>query len=578
MQTDNTRLVIAGRYPLINAAEGSVVTKRLSLFEDDEAVDFLVEYLKVAEFSTEDYQVFLSKFPQAERLLQEFQYSLEAERIGVRMYEFPNGYRKELGEEIWQALKNKVPVKQEKELLDALKLTQDELTTVIELAKRRPIYLALFMDWVRFSKAEPGNLVREVQSIGEEEAKRELFENTILEWLWNDPDKQKYIYYMTVAYRRMTAEIMQHLTGDSPEHCEKILLEDIRHFSFTKYKKDEEKGDVVLLHDEMRDLIKKRWQNEIDPDQEQKKEILNKLIRYYEENLLSPDYILTDFSCRRLEQQDIPKGIIDKIKNIDLLYFSEDDFVSDLQNQGGLTQDERDNYSPEIIKAAAQEVSQEKREVYKPELIEYAFMLDADSGVQRFCDEFDIAMEDGRSSYAGLLGRETEFCCAQYGASLTSELEVNLREVQYYIDGNEDAVRQALAIINSVNKRQQDDASWKGSLLFGKFKLWEGIAYFWLDKFDKAILLLKEAKGIFIAYENQEDQTFFALNWIGYTYYRKADFDEAESWMKQSLNESSGFLGKRSGRRYKKKKEFPSTYSVCLRQPCHAVSLYREVY
>ncbi|MCI5130182.1 MAG: hypothetical protein D3904_01375, partial [Candidatus Electrothrix sp. EH2] len=281
LQTDNTRLVIAGRYPLINAAEDSVVTQELSLFEENEAIDFLLEYLKVAEFSTDEYQAFLRQFPHAESLLQDFQYPLEAGQIGVRMYEFPNGHRKELGEEVWQVLQNRVPVKQKKELLDALQLTHDELMTVIALAGSRPIYLALFMDWIRFSKGEPGKLVREVQNIDEEEAKRELFENTILEWLWKDKSKRKYIYYMTVAYRRMTAEIMQHLTGDSPEQCKK-MLEDIRHFSFTKYKKDEEKGDVVLLHDEMRDLIKKRWQNRMDPDQRQKNGILEKLICYYE--------------------------------------------------------------------------------------------------------------------------------------------------------------------------------------------------------------------------------------------------------------------------------------------------------
>ena len=557
LQTDNTRLVIAGRYPLINAAEGSVVTKSLFLFEDGEAIDFLAEYLKIAEFSKDEYQSFLGDFPQAEDLLQEFRYDLDAERIGVQIYKFSNRYREELGEEVWQALKNKVPVKKEKELLDALKLTREELTTVIELAQRRPIYLALFMDWVHFSKGEPGKLVREVQNVAEGEAQRELFENTILEWLRDDPVREKYIDYMAVAYRRMTAEIMQHLTGDSPEHCEKILLEDIRHFSFTKYKKDEEKGDVVLLHDEMRDLIIKRWQNEFDPDQEQKKEILKKLIRYYEENLLSLDYILTDFSCRRLEQQDIPKGVIDKIKNIDSLYFTKDDFISALQGQDELTQDELDSYFPEIVKAAAQEVLQEKREVYTPELIEYAFIIDADDGVQRFCDEFDTAMEDGRSSYAGLLGRETELCCAQYGASLASELEVNLREVEYYIDGDKRDIPRALRIIASAHEKKHTDISWKGSLLFGKFKLWEGVAYFWLDKFDEAILLLKEAKGIFLAHENQEDQTFFALNWIGYTYYRKADFAEAEIWMQQSLNGLLTLLAREvKGETRRKKRNF----------------------
>ncbi|MCI5148149.1 MAG: hypothetical protein D3916_01875 [Candidatus Electrothrix sp. MAN1_4] len=534
LQADNTRLVIAGRYPLINAAKGSVVTTELSLFEYKEAVDFLLEYLKVAEFSPDEYQHFLGDFPQAEHLLQPFQYNLGSERIGVRMYEFPNGYRKELGEDVWQALQNKVPVKKEEKLLDTLKLTQDELKTVIELARRRPIYLALFMDWVRFSKAEPSKLVRAAWNIKGKDAQRELFENTVVEWLWNDPDKRKYIYYMTVAYRRMTAEIMQHLTGDSPEHCQEILLEDIRHFSFTKYKKDEIKGDIVLLHDEMRDLIKKRWQGRIDPDREQKKEILVKLIHYYKEELLSPNYVLTDVSCSQSGQGNILKGIVDKVKNIKSFFFTKDDFLSTLETK--LTKDELNRYSPVLVKAARQEVLQERREVYTPELIEYAFMADADNGVQRFCEEFDTAIEDGRVAYAGLLGREAEFCCKKYSSSSLVTLEVELRDVQHYIEGNEGDISQALDVITKVNERQKDDASWEFSLLFGKFKLWEGIVHFWLDDFDKAIIFLKKARGVFIVHEGQEDLMFLAENWIGYTYYRKADFVEAESWMKKSLN------------------------------------------
>ncbi|MCI5125528.1 MAG: hypothetical protein D3925_13905, partial [Candidatus Electrothrix sp. AR5] len=306
LQSDNTRLVIAGRYPLIDVAKESVSTKRLSLFKYKEAVDFLTQYLKIVEFPADEYQRFLGDFPHAKDLLQPFQDDLGVERIGIRIYEFPNGYRKELGEDVWQALNNKVSDKKEKDLLEELKLTKKELETIIELAGNRPIYLALFMDWIRFSQAEASNLVREVESIREEEKQRELFEKTIVEWLWNDHDKKKYIYYMAVAYRRMTSEIMQYLTGDSLEHCQEVLLGDIRHFSFTKYKKDEKKGDVVLLHDEMRDLITKRWQNRIDPQQEQQNGILKKLIRYYEENLLSPDYILTDISYNRLEQQKPP--------------------------------------------------------------------------------------------------------------------------------------------------------------------------------------------------------------------------------------------------------------------------------
>ncbi|CAK8719449.1 hypothetical protein GMJAKD_08725 [Candidatus Electrothrix aarhusensis] len=555
LQSDNTRLVIAGRYPLINAAKNSIVTKPLLLFKDEEAINFLAEYLKVAEFSTEEYQCFLGVFPLAEDLLQPFRCDLDAERIGIRMYEFPNGHRKELGEEIWQALKDKVPVKQEKELLDELKLTGEELKTVIELAGNRPIYLALFMDWVRFSKAKPGKLVKKIQSVPEKEAQRELFENKILAWLWTDPDTRRFIYYMTVAYRRMTAEIMQHLTGNSLEHCEKILLEDIRHFSFTKYKKDEEKGDVVLLHDEMRDLITKRWQNRIDPDEEQKKEILKKLIHYYEENLLSPDYILTDISYSRLEQQKVPKNIIDTIKSVTSLFFTEDSFVSALHGQNGLTQDELDSYLPEIVREATQEVSQKKREAYTPELIEYAFMADADDGVQRFCEEFDIAIEDGRPAYVGLLGSEAVRCHKKYGASQLYALQIDLRDVQHYIDSDKpEDLNKALKIIKSLNEHYKNDASWKDSLLFGQFTLWKGIAEFWQDKFDGAIDSLKEAWRVFINYDEQQDLVYLAENWIGYVYYRKADFIEAEYWMKISLEGLIDLLSNELDNNKKKRK------------------------
>ncbi|MCI5125599.1 MAG: tetratricopeptide repeat protein, partial [Candidatus Electrothrix sp. AR5] len=157
-------------------------------------------------------------------------------------------------------------------------------------------------------------------------------------------------------------------------------------------------------------------------------------------------------------------------------------------------------------------------------------------------------------AYAGLLGSEAVRCHRKYGASTLHALQIDLRDVQHYVEGNQAAVRRALAIIKSANERQQGDASWKGSLLFGKFKLWEGIAYFWLDKFDVAIRLLREARGVFIAHEGQEDLMFLAENWIGYTYYRKADFVEAETWMQITLEGLLTLLAKevKAGERKKR--------------------------
>ncbi|XCN71369.1 MAG: tetratricopeptide repeat protein [Candidatus Electrothrix aestuarii] len=554
LQSDNTRLVVAGRYPLLDVAGKFTSKKALSVFRYKEAVDFMFEYLKIAEFTTEEYQAFLERFPAAEKLLQEFRYSFGADETGIRIYEFPNGYRKELGEESWHALAEKIPANKEEKLREWLKLTRRELLTVVRLARRRPIYLALFMYWFRFNKGgdEPRKLVKEAQNAGKNETDR--FEEIILNWLWEDEEKREYIYCMTVAYRRMTSELMQHLTGDSSERCQKILLEDIRHFSFVKHKEDAQKGDVVLLHDEMRELIKTRWQNKIDSDQEKKRNILEKTIHYYKEGLLTPNYVLTDFSCSQLGQGNLLESIVDKVKGIQSFFFKRDGFLSALKTETELTKDELNKYSPVLVKAARQEVFQERREVYFPELMEYAFMVNADNGVQLFCEEFDTAIEDGRVAYAGLLGREADFCCKKFNASVFARLEVALRDVQHCIEGNEVDISQALDVIKTVNDRQKDDASWEFSLLSGKFKLWEGIAHFWKDEFEEAISLLKKARGVFIVHEGQEDLMFLAENWIGYTYYRKADFIEAESWMNQSLNGLLALLEKEVETKTRKKR------------------------
>ncbi|MCI5211001.1 MAG: ATP-binding protein [Candidatus Electrothrix sp. ATG2] len=83
LRWDNTRLVIAGRYPLVHAPEKYVVQKPLSLFEYDEAVHFLIECLNVAEFSQAEYQRFLGNHPQAKSFLEPFLYSLPNGRVGI---------------------------------------------------------------------------------------------------------------------------------------------------------------------------------------------------------------------------------------------------------------------------------------------------------------------------------------------------------------------------------------------------------------------------------------------------------------------------------------------------------------
>ncbi|RWX46246.1 Tetratricopeptide repeat-containing protein [Candidatus Electrothrix aarhusensis] len=486
LRADNTRIVIAGRYQL--KRKPYIADLPLALFDPSEAVEFLTACLK--------------------------------DTAGINT---------------------------KKNLLEELQLTDDQLDDILELSGYRPIYLALFMDWYHFNanKRNPEELLEDLNTLAAEE-KKAHFEKAVIEWCWNDTGAREFIYPMAVAYRRMTSEIMEYLTDDSLENCQKILLGDLRPLSFIKHKKDKynrNERDVILLHDEMRDLLKKHWNNWVDPDQCQQREIAKKIIRYYEDKFLSPDYSLTSPSFIRLQKENVPAKVFDKLTTLNSPFFTEKKFRSALNVR--LDQDEIAKYADILIDAARLDVLQEKREVYTPELIEYAFMADADDGVQRFCDEFDIAMEDGQIGYAAQLLREAVSCCGKYNVSSPKMLdEVQLRAVQYHINGNEPDIRKALDIIRSVYKQRQADAAWQDSLRFGKFKLWEGIAWFWLDKFDDTIRLLKEAREVFIVRKGQGDLMFLAENWIGYTYYRKADFTEAEGWMKQSLKGLLGLLAR----------------------------------
>ncbi|MCI5211000.1 MAG: hypothetical protein D3910_19930 [Candidatus Electrothrix sp. ATG2] len=79
--------------------------------------------------------------------------------------EFPDNYRKELGEDIWQVLVDKVIVNDQEELLNELGLNVNQLQQIFDLAGRRPILLALFMDWFNFGKREPRGLLEAIHQI-----------------------------------------------------------------------------------------------------------------------------------------------------------------------------------------------------------------------------------------------------------------------------------------------------------------------------------------------------------------------------------------------------------------------------
>ncbi|WPD24739.1 MAG: tetratricopeptide repeat protein [Candidatus Electrothrix scaldis] len=479
LATNNTRVVIAGRNRLICTNNLTKVAECvLSLFDFSTAIAFLIKSLRIAEFSAIDYQNFSERFSKEADLLNPYRHTLGNERIGIWISELPDDYIVKFGEEAWLLLMNRVAIEDKDELdkdglLDELGLTEDELHTIFDLANYRPIFLSLFVEWFRFNrgKIEPAELIEEISQYSEDKnIQRKMFDRVLVKRISYDYQERIIIYRMTVAYRRMNPEIMAYLTGYTLERCRDILLERMRHLSFIKYKKE---GDVVLLHDEVRDLIEQYWD---DPGKVHYKEISRKLVHYYEEVLLND------------KEHSIKKTVI----------FPED------------------------------------RNTYIAEFIEYSFISDYSTGLDHFCEEFDTAMEDARYSYADLLLREAEFCCKKYSLSDGREI-IDLKRAEYLIDSNESNFDRALNLIEKVRKKKETDKLWNSSVVNGKFVMLEGIATFWLEKYNDAIKLFKKAKGIFILHEEQDVALSRVDNWIGYAYYRQANFNEAERLMKQSL-------------------------------------------
>ena len=90
---------------------------------------------------------------------------------------------------------------------------------------------------------------------------KQFFEKAMIERVASliEPEDRA-VTYMAVMYRRMTPEMFHFLTQIPLNECREILLEKLKPLSFIKYKK----GDIVLLHDEMRRLIVEYWWNEHD--------------------------------------------------------------------------------------------------------------------------------------------------------------------------------------------------------------------------------------------------------------------------------------------------------------------------
>ena len=418
---NNTRLIVSGRFPLTAADR-----KQLA-----------VEELNLSHFTIEDTKAFWKR-------------CLEAKSD------------RELSEKIG---------------------SEELISTVHTLADGRPVLLALFADWLNYSHnpLSPEKLLARIEGktgkpfnpITEEH--KELFEKALIERIASfRQSEDQAVVHLAVAYRRMTPEMFQFLTDAPLEECREILLSRLEPLSFTKYKK----GDVILLHDEMRRLVVQHWWEEQDAAKDDRRTIAKDLVTYYDTCILT-----------------------------------------------------------------AENLSEVDRETYTSELLGYALLADPQTGITRFCDEFDIALEDGRYDYCDLLLREAENYRQEnpHDIPFPDFLEIDLRRIRYYT-GSDRNYHESIALADAVLEKFQETEHGESSVIRGKLLMERAIAEFSVGEFTKSIPSFKEVQQIF--YHMGENSLLpWTNNLIGYTYYRQGKFAEAEEYLEQARDEYQELLG-----------------------------------
>ncbi len=366
--------------------------------------------------------------------------------------------------------------------VDDINVSGDNIKKIHVLADGRPIFLALFVDWIKYSETAPKKLITGLLSHIEDKSKgkikipvsneqRGIFEEKLIEnvnqllydYTQMDNSKVAPVYALTllaIAYHRVTPDILSVLLagGASMEDCEAVV-ETLKPWSFIKQKKE----NTILLHDEMRRLLRDHYWRK---DQEAYKEYLELLIGYYEEQL-------------------IPDASSKAVRNV---YFSE--------------------------------------------LLEYAFDTNFSEGLDRFCLEFDLAMDDGEYNYAEPLLRQAEGRASQEPVENIDVLKIELRRIRYDTDTDEN-YKNAATRADDILKKYEGNSRWDESDIKGQFLVFKGAAKFWLGDYAEAIVSFTRAKQIFfdIGYDYG---TCLVLNWIGYTYYQQARFPEAEELSSRS--------------------------------------------
>jgi len=345
--------------------------------------------------------------------------------------------------------------------------SEERINTFHALANGRPILLALLVDNINYERKplSPDKFLYDIEKqtgkIGEAitEKQKEIFEKALIYRIADiSTPEDRTVTLMAIAYRRMTAGLLSFLIGQPIEKAQaQEVLETLKSFSFIKPKEAEA---VYLLHDEVRRMIVDLWWDKHDPERTVRQDIAKKIVKYYDEKLLGQARL-----------------------------------------------------------------SDAEREIYSAEAIEYEFLANAKENpkkaLERFSEEFDIALQDGHYDLCEMLLRIARGFYQDLG--FPQQHHIDWRQLDYYRQTHQRKPEEIFEQAKAILAQNENKPEWQRSELPAHLLYVCGAA---AAEPNDAIDLLKKASVMFC--KGSIDYWMYRTdNLLGYRYYRQGKFSEA---------------------------------------------------
>ncbi|MCP4344941.1 MAG: ATP-binding protein [Desulfobacterales bacterium] len=372
------------------------------------------------------------------------------------------------------------------------------INKIHKLAKGRPILLALFADWCQYeyNPLHPEKIIIEIEEKATsendpEKFKEQLFEILLIGRILNLKEPQdKAVTYMAFAYRRMTPEMLSFISDISIEKSKNILFEGLKQLSFIKYKEDHQ---TVLLHDEMRDLIVRHYWDKQDPNNLERKQIANELIRYY-------DILLEKHGISEMEEA---------VLYAEKLFYQ---LYEDIDSGFKSYVKKYDKYLQEY-------------QIY------YCDLIGTELLSEQFYPNFSFEQSLERI-IRRIRWRNEQYRCkeALYFFHDVENLEHEKKD-SFYIEEDRKDILKLFQKIDSKGKITKEERE-----LYANLKHEQGVAYHWLNRHEEAAECFREAEKSFRKLTYQYSLAL-ASNWIGYTQFRSGDFFKSKKTLRYCIEE-----------------------------------------